>query len=142
MQDYVQDKSIQALATQLINILPDLRWIADYGYTDSIGYVRSFVKKQSKSNCYADCRKVAATYKAFITYDIIITLYDPLVSQLSENQLKILLWHELKHIRQQTDGKGLAIRDHDVKDFRDILDYVGLDWHEIDEDVPDILQRG
>jgi hypothetical protein len=69
-----------------------------------------------------------------------VTVYDPCVSILTENQFKILLYHELKHIGTTTEG-DLKINDHDVKDFYIILKKYGIDWNRHDVDVPDILQE-
>jgi predicted metallopeptidase len=128
---------LKVLAERIIDRFPELHFIRDYEI--KVGYVRSYEKKGGRKILYADCRKVSGTYKAFLPYDYIITFYDYNVSILNENQQKILMLHELKHI--EVGPKGLGIRPHDIEDFRDILQQYGLEWTGYDQEVPDILEK-
>jgi len=56
---------------------------------------------------------------------------------MTENQKKILMLHELRHIG--IGEKGFRIENHDVEDFRDILERFGIEWNGFDQEVPDIL---
>jgi hypothetical protein len=139
--DYEPAPDVQSLANKIIKIKPDLKWILEDDFIDSIGYVRSFVPKANKPDVPADCRKVPGPFRAYIPFDILITVYEPCLHLLSENQFKILLYHELKHIGVNTDNE-LKVNDHDLKDFYVILRKYGIDWNRLDVDVPDILQEG
>ncbi|OZV10781.1 hypothetical protein CIW83_18350 [Tissierella sp. P1] len=77
------------------------------------------------------------TYKAYLPYDFIITFYENNTGFLNDNQLKILMYHELKHIG--IGERGLKINPHDIEDFSDILDKYGLDWNNFGKELPDIL---
>ena len=58
---------------------------------------------------------------------------------MSENQRKILMLHELKHIG--IGEKGLKLEEHDREDFADILKRYGIDWNMHGEEVTDILSE-
>lgn len=116
--------------------MPELNVIRDYNA--KIGYVRSFEVKRDKGNqINADCRKVNGTYTAYLPFDFVITFYEPNVYHMSENQKKILMLHELRHIG--IGERGFRIENHDIEDFRDILDRFGIDWNVFDQEVTDIL---
>ena len=59
---------------------------------------------------------------------------------MSENQLKILLYHELLHvgINDKTLEPKYICNPHDIEDFAEILDTFGVHWAEIGADVPKI----
>lgn len=133
------DEGLRALAERLIVAMPELSIIPTYDI--KVGYVRSYEPKIDNGKAvYADCRKVTKTYKAFLPFDFIITVYDPNACLLSENQMKILMLHELKHIG--LGEKGLTIENHDVEDFLDILERYGVTWNWLNAEVPDILEAG
>jgi hypothetical protein len=103
-----------------------------------VGYVVSHENKSGEKIVYGDCRKIKEVYKAYLPYDFIITFYDCHTNMLNENQMKVLMLHELGHIEYGT--RGWKLRPHDVEDFKQILRKYGLDWSTLDNrDVPDIL---
>jgi predicted metallopeptidase len=65
-----------------------------------------------------------------------IIVYEMNTDYFNENQIKILMFHELLHIPKRETDKLI---DHDVKDFRRILG-IDLDWNESGRNVPDILE--
>jgi len=134
--DFEVADDLRVLAEKIISTMPELSIIRDYDA--KIGYVRSYEAKRDKGKqINADCRKVNGTYTAYLPYDFIITFYDPNVYHMSENQKKILMLHELRHIG--IGERGFRIENHDVEDFRDILDRFGIEWNGFDQEVPDIL---
>ena len=80
------------------------------------------------------------TWTAFLPFDFIITFYEPNIYYMTENQKKILMLHELKHI--DVGERGLTIRPHDIEDFKSIIKTYGLEWNDMDQDLPDILNEG
>lgn len=136
IKDAETAEDIAALAAQIIAAMPDLDIIPSFNI--QIGYVRSYENKIKDGRpVYGDCRKVNVVYGAYLPYDFIITLYDSNIALLSDNQIKLLLFHELQHIGM-TD-RGFAVLPHDVEDFYSILDKYGTRWAELGADVPDIL---
>jgi hypothetical protein len=137
--DYEVADALRVLGDQVITAMPELSIIRDFNI--KIGYVRSYEQKRDKGKIVnADCRKVNGTYTAYLPFDFIVTFYEPNIDYMTENQRKILMLHELRHIG--VGEKGFRIEDHDIEDFKDILYRYGIDWNDLDHDVPDILVGG
>jgi hypothetical protein len=139
IRDYEIADDIRNLGEKVIKAMPELSIIPEFNI--KVGYVRSYETKQAKGKqINADCRKVNGTYTAYLPFDFIITFYEPNMGYMNENQKKILMLHELKHIG--LGERGLRIENHDVEDFKDILYRFGIDWNEFNQDCPDILAGG
>jgi len=70
-----------------------------------------------------------------VYWDYLIAVYGYHAEGKSRNWLKILVYHELRHIG--IDGKLVK---HQVEDFKDILREFGIDWLDNDPDLPDIAK--
>lgn len=129
------DQELEALAEKVIEKREELHFIRDFEI--SVGYVRSTEAKRSgKKITYADIRKLNEIFKAYLPFDFIVTFYAD-AELLTENQIAILMLHELKHI--EVGRRGLVIRPHDIEDFEDILRQYGINWNGHGADVPNIL---
>lgn len=135
LQDAEPSKELKELANRVIKKFPEFDFIKEYDI--KIGYIISYERKNGEKIVYADCRKLQEPLKAYLPYDFLITFYDWHTGQMSDNQKKILMKHELKHIGLGTNG--LKIMPHDIEDFKDILKDYGNDWNEFNKIVPDIL---
>jgi len=135
--DAEPSKDLRKLADQIIERFPELSIIPEYDIR--VGYVLSQEKPAGTKVKYADCRKVKLNYQAWLPFDFIITFYEPNTELLNENQRKILMLHELKHIG--IGEKGLKLEEHDREDFASILKRYGIDWNCYDEEVSDILSE-
>ena len=95
-------------------------------------YLESDYAKTSKGKLvFGQCEKVADKYKWGIPADFTITVFEPNVQKFTEDQIRILLHHELLHvgIDKKADGsESYSIVDHDIEDFKLILDKYGTDW--------------
>lgn len=132
-------EDLKELGDKIIRAMPELYVIRDYDV--KIGYVRSYEAKQDKGKqVNADCRKVKGTYTAYLPFDFIVTFYEPNTYYMTENQKKILMLHELRHIG--IGERGFRLENHDIEDFKDILARYGIDWNGFGQDVPDILVGG
>ena len=130
---YYEDKLIESLGKEIIKAREELDHIREYEY--KIGYlVSDMEKKQGDMPVLADIRKVTGIWKMYCPYDFIIIVYDPNTCELSEAQLQVLLFHELLHI-----GEGGSLRQHNVQDFRIILEEYGLNWS-IDPEIKPVLR--
>jgi hypothetical protein len=136
--DAEPSKKLKRLAEQIIDRFPQLHFIRDYEI--KIGYVLSQERPPMSDGKvkFADCEKVKLKYKAWLPYDFVITFYEPNIEILSENQKKILMLHELRHVG--VGPRGLKINEHEVEDFISILEEYGIKWNIIDNEVPDILE--
>lgn len=130
--DAEPSEELTNLATRIIDKFPEMHFIRDFDI--KVGYVMSY---ECKKDTLGDCRKVNTLYSAYLPFDFIITFYEPNIAHMSENQLKLLMYHELKHIG--IGDRGFIVVPHDIEDFFDIIDFHGNRWSEFDTEVIDIL---
>ena len=101
-----------------------------------IAYLGSSKKKKSNGmTVRAECTKFSNQYKWLGDYDFFITVYEKNCEGMTDEQMEILMLHELMHIGVDVDDYGEAhyfIRPHDVQDFREILERFGVDWANIE----------
>lgn len=137
--EYEVSAELQALGEKVISGMPELSYIRDYDI--KIGYVMSYYPKrqEGKIRC-GECKKINGIYTAFLPFDFVITFYYPNIYYMTDNQKKVLMLHELKHIG--IGPKGLRIEPHDIEDFDSILNRYGLRWNGFGNDVTDILAGG
>ena len=67
----------------------------------------------------------------FIPHDYLIKIYAPNVTYMTDMQKRILMEHELMHIKasENTDGElKIGTKPHDTNDFKDIIEKYGIDW--------------
>lgn len=90
-------------------------------------------KKNSKKPVFGQCEKVADKYKWGIPCEFTITVFEPNVTEFTEDQIRILLFHELLHIGIDfnDDGEKYYVVPHDLEDFKLIIDRFGTNWSEI-----------
>lgn len=119
------------IAQELIDTEPVLEYIKNSQV--SIAYLGSEHKKVENSKIiHAQCEKVQEKYKWGIPADFTITVFEPNVRGFSDEQMKILIFHELLHIHiEYKDGEEkYSVNPHDLEDFRYIIDRFGSHWDE------------
>jgi len=98
----------------------------------TIIYLSSDKEKKSKGRTiFGECEKIPDKYKWSIPADFTITIYEPNIINFTDEQIKILLFHELLHVGIDWDKNGeekYTVRPHDIEEFRTIIDRYGLDW--------------
>jgi len=135
--DYEPSPEYVELGNMVIDKIEELSYIRDFEI--KIGYVVSNEAKTKDGRIvYADCRKVTGPYRAFIPYDFIITFYEPNMDLLSDNQKKVVMWHELRHTGIST--KGMKLQPHEIEDFESIAERLGIKCLDMGRDVIDILE--
>jgi len=104
----------------------------------TIIYLSSEHKKvASGKKVLGQCEKVADKYKWGIPCDFTITVFEPNVEGVTEEQLRMLIFHELLHVGIEYNADGTetySIKPHDLEDFKLIIDRFGTDWSKTDED--------
>lgn len=92
-------------------------------------------KEKTKNHkiIFAECCKVEEKYAWCCKYDFFIVVYEPNISDFTEEQLRILIRHELHHVGIEYTDTGLKyyIVPHDVEEFWEIIREHGLDWSEV-----------
>lgn len=103
----------------------------------TIVYLTSEQRKMSKGKkVCAQCERVPDKYKWSIPADYTITVFLPNIEGFSEEQKRILIFHELLHIDIDFDQDGndiYSVKPHDYEDFKEIIDRYGTDWSVVDE---------
>ena len=98
----------------------------------TIIYLSSEHKKTSNGKIiHAECEKVSEKYKWGIPCDFTITVFEPNCEGMTDDQIRILLFHELLHvgITFNSDGtESYSINPHDLEDFKLIIDRYGTEW--------------
>lgn len=123
------------IARQLLKERSDLRDIAEAA--PKVAYVESLQEKTTGSGTrkvLGECKKVPDNMQWCCPYHFIITIYKINCAGMTPEQIKILIWHELKHIGIKLDGADEDIfynKPHDYEEFKDIIDAYGLDWSDV-----------
>ncbi len=119
------------VGADLIETEPELEYIKDSIAT--IVYLESEHEKKSQGRViYAQCERVPEKYKWAVPCDFTVTIFRPNVERFTDEQLKVLIFHELLHVGIRVDGNEeiYSIVPHDVEDFRTIIERFGIDWSE------------
>lgn len=131
MEHRAINKNYEAIAQDLIEKEPELKYIKDSRV--KITYLESDQAKKAGNDRYVlgECEKVAAKNRWAITSDFTITLFVNNLIGLTEDQIRIVLFHELLHVGIELgpDGDELySVVKHDLEDFKIIVDRFGTDW--------------
>ena len=98
----------------------------------TIVYLTSENAKMSNGKkVHAQCEKVPDKYKWSIPADFTITVFLPNIEGYTEEQKRILMFHELKHVGIVFNADGsetYSTVPHDYEDFKEIIDRYGTDW--------------
>lgn len=117
------------LAENVIREHPDLQWI---GKADiAVGFMASDKPKKSNGRLVmGECIRVKDLYRSFCPFDFLIVIYEQNTEYLTDEQMKILLYHELLHVGIDESGEEpkYVVRPHDIEDFRSVIARYGLDW--------------
>lgn len=104
----------------------------------TIIYLSSEHKKvASGKKVLGQCEKVADKYKWGIPCDFTITVFEPNVEGMTEEQLRMLIFHELLHVGIEYNADGTetySVKPHDLEDFKLIIDRFGTDWSKVNEE--------
>lgn len=128
MDDYSISDTYAEWAEQIIkDKRPD---ILDAGI--SVGFISSTKEKKYGRTklVLGQCQKVSDIERLFCPYDFLIIIYDVNCEGLSDDQMKILIWHELEHIGIDPKNGEYYVKPHDVEEFDDIINAHGLHWQE------------
>ena len=130
METRVIREEYAEMAKRIIDEEPSLTDIANSQAT--IIYLGSDNPRTTKGKTiYAECEKVQDKNKWAIPCDFTITVYEPNTVAFTEDQMRILLFHELLHVKIEFTEDGqekYGIRPHDYEDFKEIIDRYGTEW--------------
>ena len=119
------------IGLDLIDSEPSLEELKESGLT-IIFLASEDEKKKAGKLVFGQCEKVSEKYKWGIPCDFTITIFEPNVENFTDEQIMILLFHELLHIGFSEKGEPY-VKPHDLEDFKVIIDRYGTHWSEVDE---------
>lgn len=120
----------EAIGLKLMKTEPALFDIAESGAR--FAFLESDSPKKTRDKIIlGECEKVPSKNQWAIDADFLIILYTPNIIGLDEKQIEILIFHELLHagVEYGEDGATYYIRDHDLEDFKIIIDRYGTEWN-------------
>lgn len=123
---YINDE-YNEIAEDVINEFPELEYLRG-GDIQIIVLSIDATPKQNGRIVHGVCEKVPSKNKWAIPCDFTIAIYDANNVEFSDEQLRILIFHELLHVG--VDGDKLYVKKHDVEDFAPIIDRYGAHWSE------------
>lgn len=125
------ERKYRLIAQRLLRDFPEFEEIKGTGVR--IAYLASpEIKKKDKRVVYADCNLVSERYKWTCPYDFFIVVYENNILDFTEEQIEILIRHELHHVGVDYEGGQMkfVLAPHDVEEFWDIINEHGLKWSE------------
>jgi len=130
MDNRVIREEYAEIAKEIIETEESLTDIANSKAT--IIYLGSDNPKTSKGKAVCgECERVQDKNKWAIPADYTITVFEPNIVGFSREQLRILLFHELLHIKidfEEDGSEKYSTKPHDYEDFKEIIDRFGTDW--------------
>ena len=130
MDNRVIREEYAEIAKEIIETEESLTDIANSKAT--IIYLGSDNPKTSKGKAvFGECERVQDKNKWAIPADYTITVFEPNIVGFSREQLRILLFHELLHIKidfEEDGSEKYSTKPHDYEDFKEIIDRFGTDW--------------
>lgn len=126
---FVRSEEVEALALEVLESVPELEEIKDV----PIAFMESDKQKRKGGNVvYGECIKVNELYKDFAPFEFIIVVYSRNAEGFTDEQMKILLEHELLHVGVEYNDNGdisrAYVKEHDFSDFKQITRKYGVDW--------------
>lgn len=118
----------QCIVSELISERPELEAIRNSD-VQIICLSSTHSPKKGDKTVYGQCEKISEKYKWGIPCDFTITVFEPNILGFSEEQIRILLFHELLHVGIEKDR--LFIKGHDLEDFKVIIDEFGTSWADV-----------
>ena len=115
----------QKICNELIEEMPEFEILK----TVTIICLASELEKKTNGRVIlGQTEKISAKYKWGIPCDFTITFFEPNISHMTNQQLRILMYHELLHVGVEDDR--LFIRPHDLEDFKAVIEQYGVNWAE------------
>ena len=138
---YLISESYRPIAAALIKKYPELNHIA----ANSILFVEDTesLKKNKGQIVFAQISAIPEKWSDIVyqatgqPFDYLLEIYKFNIMQMSREQIIALIYHELRHIG--TDG---SIKGHDIEDWTNMVEKLGLDWANTKGSIPNLLSDG
>ena len=127
MRKVERSERMEEIAREVIEEHEDLSWIEEDRI--QIAYVVCDQEKKHQDRfVLGECKKADPTMKALAGCDFVVTFYEPNVRHFTDQQLRILMYHELLHAAIKNGSLAIEPHDYVVGEFRKIVEEYGADW--------------
>ena len=138
---FLINESYRPIAQTLVKKYEELKHIA----VDSILFVEDTesVKKAKGQIIFAQISTIPEKWSDIVyqtsgqPFDYLLEIFKINTAMMSREQIVALIYHELRHIG--TDG---SIKGHDIEDWTNMVEKLGLDWANTKGSIPDLLAEG
>lgn len=134
MNNYLVNEAYRKIGEEVIAEVEELKHLQTGDCR--IEFMSSDKKKTSNGKVvFGECFRVQEMYKAFCPYDFLIIFYEPNIADFNDEQLKILMEHELLHVGMEQKDNGemrYFVQPHDCDDFMQIISKYGNNWAHCD----------
>lgn len=138
---FLINESYRPIAQALVKKYEELKHIA----VDSILFVEDTesVKKAKGQIIFAQIGTIPEKWSDIVyqtsgqPFDYLMEIYKLNTMQMSREQIVALIYHELRHIG--ADGK---IIDHEINDWTNMIEKLGIDWNSTQGSIPNLLAEG
>ena len=135
------NESYRPIAAALIKKYPELKHIA----VESILFVEDTesLKRNKGQTVFAQISTIPEKWSNIVyqtsgqPFDYMMEIYKFNIMQMSREQIIALVYHELRHI-----GKDGSIKGHDIEDWTNMVEKLGLDWANTKGSIPNLLSDG
>lgn len=138
---YKINESYRSIAAALIEKYPELNHIA----VESILFVEDTesAKKNKGQTVFAQIGTIPEKWSDIVyqtsgqPFDYLLEIFKINMAMMSREQIIALVYHELRHI-----GKDGKIIDHEISDWTNMVEKLGLDWANTKGSIPNLLSDG
>lgn len=107
-------------------------------------------RKNNNKIVYAQISKVPGKWEEIIYqvtgkyFHYMLEIFKENTMLMSREQIVALIYHELRHIQlvQKKDGPSIDIIGHEVEDWLNMVEKLGLSWNATRGQIPDLLADG
>lgn len=145
---YKINENYRPIAQALVEKFKELEYVP----VKNILFIENLEDKRKKNNAivYAQISKVPGKWEEIIYqvtekhFDYMMEIFKENTTEMSREQIIALIYHELRHIQIVTkkDGRELDIVAHDVEEWLNMAEKLGLNWQSTMSQVPDLLADG
>jgi len=132
------NESYRPIAQALVKKYEELKHIA----IDSILFVEDTesAKKNKGQIVFAQISAIPEKWSDIVyqaagqPFDYLLEVFKINIAMMSREQVVALIYHELRHI-----GKDGKIKNHDIEDWTNMVEKLGVDWNVTQGSIPNLL---
>ena len=106
-------------------------------------------RKKNNSHVYAQIGKMPGKWEDIIyqvtkkRFEYVLEIFKENTITMSREQIIALIYHELKHIQlvQSSQGSKIDIVRHDVEDWLNMVEKLGINWASTKGSIPNLLNE-